>query len=67
MLGQMKKYRESLKNTPEPVLLSQIKQQIDLRGLMSYAKEKGVAVAQLSEQEKNSFIREGCTQGTLFS
>ena len=33
MTGQMKKYRESLKNTPEPILLNQIQQKMDLRGL----------------------------------
>ena len=35
-------YRESLKNTPEPILLSQIDTKMDLRGLMTYAKEKGI-------------------------
>lgn len=51
----MKKYRESLVNTPKPILLSQITQKVDLRGLMAYAKEKGVKVAQLTEKEKNGF------------
>lgn len=41
MTGQMKKYRDSLEKTPEPVLLSQIQTKMDLRGLMHYAKEKG--------------------------
>ena len=39
MTGQMKRYRESLKETPEPILLSQIQTKMDLRGLMKYAKE----------------------------
>ena len=39
MTGQMKRYRESLKNTPEPILLSQIDTKMDLRGLMTYAKK----------------------------
>ena len=56
MTGQMKKYRESLKNTPEPILLSQIQQKMDLRGLMAYAKERGMKVAELSEQERMSFV-----------
>ncbi|MCD8023329.1 MAG: hypothetical protein LUF30_10290 [Lachnospiraceae bacterium] len=56
MNGQMKKYRESLENTPEPILLSQIQKKVDLRGVMAYAREKGVHVAQLSEQEKSKFI-----------
>ena len=57
MNGQMKKYKESLKNTPEPILLSQIDKKMDLRGLMKYAKEKGVKVVQLSQQEKAVFIK----------
>ena len=44
MTGQMKKYRDSLEKTPEPVLLSQIQTKMDLRGLMHYAKEKGIPV-----------------------
>lgn len=57
MTGQMKKYRESLTNTPEPILLSQIQQKMDLRGLIAYAKERGKKVAELTEQEKLSFVR----------
>ena len=53
---QMKKYRESLANTPEPILLSQLTQRLDLRGLMDYAKSKGVTVAELSVEEKKRFI-----------
>lgn len=40
MTGQMKRYRESLKETPEPILLSQIQTKMDLRGLMKYAKKR---------------------------
>ena len=43
MTGQMKRYRESLKETPEPILLSQIQTKMDLR--------------ELSEEERRSFIR----------
>ena len=56
MTGQMKRYRESLKETPEPILLSQIQTKMDLRGLMKYAKEKGKKVMELSEEERRSFI-----------
>lgn len=57
MNGLMKKYRESLAQTPEPILLSQCpKIKLDLRGLMQYAKEKGVKVTDLEEKEKQSFI-----------
>lgn len=57
MNGQMRKYNESLKNMSEPVLLSQISKTMDLRGLMLYAKEKGKKVAQLTEEERLSFVR----------
>lgn len=57
MNGQMKKYKESLADTPSPILLSQISQKMDLRGLMKYAKDKGVKVSQLSEDEKMAFLR----------
>ena len=57
MNGQMKRYKESLKGTPSPILLSQMTKKMDLRGLMNYAKEKGVKVSQLSEKERLTFIR----------
>ena len=57
MTGQMKRYRESLKETPEPILLSQNQTKMDLRGLMKYAKEKAKKVMELSEEERRSFIR----------
>lgn len=52
MNGQMKKYRESLDGMSEPIMLSQMKNTIDLRGLMQYAKNKGVKVSQLTESER---------------
>lgn len=57
MTGQMKKYRDSLEKTPEPVLLSQIQTKMDLRGLMHYAKEKGKKVMELSEKERMYLLR----------
>lgn len=57
MNGQMKKYRESLKRTPEPIMLSQIQQKMDLHGLMEYAKKKGMKVVELTEKEKMSFMK----------
>ena len=57
MTGRMKKYRESLKRTPEPIMLSQIQQKMDLHGLMEYAKKKGMKVVELTEKEKMSFMK----------
>lgn len=59
MNGQMKRYKESLAKMPDPILLSQCpKVKLDLRGLMQYAKEKGVTVIELTEKEKAAFIKE---------
>ena len=59
MNGPMKKYKESLANMPDPILISQCpKLRLDLKGLMQYAKEKGVKVIELSEKEKAAFIKE---------
>lgn len=59
MNGQMKKYKESLANMSGPILLSQCpKVQMDLMGLMQYAKEKGVKVIELTEKAKSAFIKD---------
>ena len=52
MNGQMKKYRKSLERMSEPIMLSQMEKTMDLRGLMQYAKNKGVKVSQLTESER---------------
>ena len=58
MYGQMKRYRESLKNTPDPIMPSEISQRsFDLRGLMAYAKKSGKKVVDLSEDEKKMFVK----------
>ena len=54
MNGQMKKYKDSLSTMQGPILLRQCP---DIRGLMKYAKKKGVKVIDLSEDEKASFIK----------
>lgn len=51
------KYKESLSKTPEPVVLNDIKQKMDLRGLMQYAKEKGIKIEEMSDEEKTVFIK----------
>ena len=58
MNGQMKKYNQSLKSTSSPILLSQMTKKVNIRNLMTYAKKKGVKVADLSEEEKMSFIKQ---------
>ncbi|MBO5516483.1 MAG: hypothetical protein J6A42_00140 [Firmicutes bacterium] len=59
MNGQMKRYKESLAKTPGPIGQDQFpKIKLDLRGLMKYAKDKGLKVVDLSEEEKKMFICE---------
>ena len=58
MNGLMSRYKESLKNTPEHIPLSQCKKiKMDLSGLLRYAKERDVQPFELSESERNSFIK----------
>ncbi len=57
MSGQMKKYRESMKEMSEPVQLNKMTKTMDLRGLIKYAGEKGVKVADLTETERISFLK----------
>ena len=59
MNGQMmnyNRYLESLKNTPEPILLSQMPVKMNLRKVADYAKEKGVRISSLSKEELIQFL-----------
>lgn len=59
MNGQMmnyNRYLESLKNTPEPILLSQMPVKMNLRKVADYAKEKGVRISNLSKEELKQFL-----------
>lgn len=59
MSGQMmnyNRYLESLKNTPEPILLSQMPVKMNLRKVADYAKEKGVGISTLSKEELKQFL-----------
>ena len=46
MIGLMKNYKESLKDTPQPILLSEMKNSIDLKALFSYAKANNMKVSE---------------------
>ena len=59
MNGQMmnyNRYLESLKNTPEPILLSQMPVKMNLKKVADYAKEKGVRISNLSKEELKQFL-----------
>ncbi len=59
MNGQMmnyNRYLESLKNMPEPILLSQMPVKMNLRKVADYAKEKGVRISSLSKEELKQFL-----------
>ena len=51
MTEEMKKrYEKSLESTPGPIRLSDMKQDMDLRGIMAYAKAQGKRVIDLSDE-----------------
>ena len=57
MNGLMSRYKDSLKNTPKPIMPSQLTNaKIDLKGLLAYAKSKNISPTQLTEAEKKRFI-----------
>ena len=50
------RYLESLKNTPEPILLSQMPVKMNIRKVADYAKDKGVRISSLSKEELKQFL-----------
>lgn len=62
MNGLMRKfdyerYFEQIRAMPEPVMVSELpKVKLNLKGIREYAKSKGVAIANLTEEEKSLFI-----------
>lgn len=57
MNGQMMNYKISLNDTAKPIMPSELPDvMIDYKGLLSYAKQKGVRVIDLTEEEKNQFV-----------
>lgn len=51
------RYFEQIRTMPEPIMMSELPQvKLDLRGIREYAKSKGVAIASLTEEEKQLFI-----------
>ena len=57
MSTPMKRYRESTKNTPGPISLTDLEYTCDIPGIFAYAKSKGVSVEDLSEEEKRLFLK----------
>ena len=57
MSTPMKKYRESVQNTPGPISLSDLEYTCDIPALFAYARKKGVRVVDLSEEEKSRFLK----------
>ena len=60
MTGLMNNYKETLKDTPQPILLSQMENSIDLKALFSYAKANNMKVSELSETDKKKFVKARC-------
>ena len=56
MLSSNKRYEESLNRMSAPIFASQLpKVKMNLAGLSRYAKDKGISVRDLTEEEKNQF------------
>ena len=56
MLSSNKRYEESLNRMSTPIFASQLpKVKMNLAGLSRYAKDKGISVRDLTEEEKNQF------------
>ena len=57
MSGQTMNYKISLKNPLKPIMPSELPNvRIDYKGLLEFAKQKGVRVIELTEEEKNRFV-----------
>ena len=56
MTGCMKRYHESLKDMPAPIEAREIRQKLDTRGLIAYAKKQGKKIIDLSEDEKDKSL-----------
>ena len=56
MNSQKLSYEEIRKNTPGPVSLSDVPYGVRHRDLIQYAKENGVSIKDLSQEEKMMFV-----------
>ena len=56
MLIQEKNYKEYLSQEYEPIDESLMPFLVDIRAIKAYADSKGVAIASLSEEEKQQFM-----------
>lgn len=51
------RYYEQIKTMPEPIIMSELpKVKLNLKGIREYAKNKGVAIASLTEEGKQLFM-----------
>lgn len=57
MSGQTMNYKISLRNSLKPIMPSELPDvRIDYKGLLEFAKQRGVRVIELTEEEKNRFV-----------
>lgn len=57
MSGRTMNYKISLNTPAKPIMPSELpKVTIDYKGLLDFAKKKGVRVNELTESEKNRFV-----------
>ncbi len=52
------RYFEQIRTMPEPIMMSELpKVKLDLRGIREYAKSRSGAIANVTEKEKQLFIK----------
>lgn len=57
MIGQMTKYKRYMEQEYNPVDACDFEEYVDIKGLVKYARNKGVPIKKLSAEEKNKFLR----------
>lgn len=62
-----KRYFDQFRTMPEPIMMSELpKVKLNLKGIREYAKNKGVAMASLSKEEKQLYIKKDLRGKDMF-
>lgn len=56
MNGQMKNYSDYMEQSYNPIDVNSLPYFFDMRGMREYAKQKGVPMAELTQEEKEKFL-----------
>ena len=61
MNGQMNKYNSYIQKIYSPIDVNTLPFFVDMKAMRKYAIEKGVPISELSDSEKNTFIKKNPT------